>query len=398
MHQAGACAWMKNLRVLWGASRMGGMRSSIYRHILPFMCNGLCNACPFLRFHPPMSAPYSLECLFAQTTGRKARESMASMTLRQRWLPILLSGIFVVAMAAVSDIASCPEILFPEITAIVCGAWIQPRQAWNIDRPRMLLLMGSGAVFGVLLNLFMPGPMWARAVLGYAFCALMMNIVAADMTPMLSAAILPVLLGTREWVYPVAVIVLVSLVCLGQIALEHAGLREPLDYHPFRLPKDQAFTSWMKRLAVFAAISAPAYFLNQPFFAVPPLLVAYTELTRPDFTLRLRPWRGWCALAGAAMTGSLARAAVEAGALPLELALALAFVGLILIWNGLRCWLPPAGAGLLLAFLVPYHGPLMYGLEAAAGAAVWVAVAVWGFDGIRPSRETHEERVIEEHA
>ncbi len=255
----------------------------------------------------------------------------------------------------------------------------------------MLLLMGTAAIFGVLLNLFVPGPIWVRAVLGYAFCALMMNIVAADMTPMLSAAILPVLLGTREWVYPVAVVVLVSLVCLGQIALEHAGLREPLDYHPFRLPKNQAFTSWMKRLAVFAAISAPAYFLNQPFFAVPPLLVAYTELTRPDFTLRLRPRKGWCALAGAAMTGSLARAAVEAGALPLELALALAFVGLILIWNGLRCWLPPAGAGLLLAFLVPYHGPLMYGLEAAAGAAVWVAVAVWGFDGIRPSRETHEE-------
>lgn len=295
------------------------------------------------------------------------------MTLRQRWLPILLSGIFVVAMAAVSDITSCSEILFPEITAIVCGAWIQPYQACNIDRPRMLLLMGSGAVFGVLLNLFVPEPMWVRAVLGYAFYALMMNIVAADMTPMLSAAILPVLLGMREWVYPVAVIVLVSLVCLGQMALERAGLREPLDCHPFRLPKDQAFTSWMKRLAVFAAISAPAYFLNQPFFAVPHMLVAYTELTRPDFTLRLRPWKGWCALAGAAMTGSLARAAVEAGALPLELALALAFVCLTLIWNGLRCWLPPAGAGLLLAFLVPYHGPLMYGLEAAAGAAVWAA-------------------------
>lgn len=156
----------------------------------------------------------------------------------------------------------------------------------------MLLLMGSGAVFGVLLNLFVPGPMWVHAVPGYAFCALMMNIVAADMTPMLSAAILPVPLGTREWVYPVAVIVLVSLVCLGQIALEHAGLREPLDCHPFRLPKDQAFTSWMKRLAVFAAISAPAYFLNQPFFAAPPLLVAYTELTRPGFTLRLRPPEG----------------------------------------------------------------------------------------------------------
>lgn len=323
---------------------------------------------------------------------------MASMTLRQRWLPIVLSGAFVVAMAAVSDITSCSEILFPEITAIVCGAWIQPRQAWNIDRPRMLLLMGTAAIFGLLLNLFVPGPLWVRAVLGYAFCALMMNLVAADMTPMLSAAILPVLLGTREWIYPAAVIVLVALVCLGQIALERAGLREPIDYHPLRLPKRQAFAGWMKRWAVFAALSAPAYFLGQPFFAVPPLLVAYTELTRPDFTLRLRPWKGWCALAAAALIGSVARAVVEAGALPLEPVLALSFVGLILVWNGLRCWLPPAGAALLLAFLVPYHGPLMYGLEAAAGAAIWVAVAVWGFDGIRPSHETREERIIEEHA
>lgn len=310
----------------------------------------------------------------------------ASMTIRQRWFPILLSGLFVVAMVAVSDIAGSSEILFPETTAILCGAWMQPRQAWNIDRPRMLILMGSGAVMGLLLNLFVPGPLWGRAVLGYAFCAIMMNVVAADMTPMLSAAILPVLLGTTEWLYPVAVIVLVSLVCAGQIALEHAGLREPIDYHPLGLAPKAAFQSWGKRLAVFAVLSAPCYFLNQPFFAVPPLLVAYTELTRPDFTLRLRPLRGWAVLAAAGFIGSVGRAAVEAGLLPLELVVALCFLALILVWNGFRTWLPPAGAALLLAFLVPYKGPFLYGIEVALGAAIWVVVAVWGFDGIRPAR------------
>lgn len=322
----------------------------------------------------------------------------AGMTIRQRWLPILLSGIFVVLMTAAADIADCPEILFPEITAILCGTWMQPRQAWNIDRPRMLLLMGSGAVFGLLLNLFVPGPMWLRAVLGYAFCAFMMNAAAADMTPMLSAAILPVLLGTHDWLYPAAVVVLVSLVCLGQIALEHAGLREPIEYHPLGLAPRQACQSWGKRLLVFALLSAPAYFLGQPFFAVPPLLVAFTELTRPDFTLRLRPWRGWAALAAAGFIGSVGRAAAESGALALEPAVALCFLALVLVWNALRCWLPPAGAALLLAFLVPYQGPFLYGAEVALGAAVWVAVAVWGFAGIRPERRTEPEETLSENA
>ena len=39
-----------------------------------------------------------------------------------------------------------------------------------------------------------------------------MNVAGADMTPMLSAAILPMLLGTDSWAYPVSVFVLVALV------------------------------------------------------------------------------------------------------------------------------------------------------------------------------------------
>lgn len=305
------------------------------------------------------------------------------MSLRARWLPILLSGAFLVAMVAASQAIPCEEVLFPETAAILCGAWIQPRQAWNINRPRMLVLMSVGSVFGLLLNLLVPWGLWGKAILGYAFCALCMNLAAADMTPMLSAAILPVLLGTDSWTYPVAVTTLVALVCLGQVLLERAGLRERIDYRPLAFKPRVALASWGRRLLAFALLSAPAYLTGNPLFAVPPLLVAFTELTRPDFTLRARPWRAWAVLACAGLVGSLGRAVVETAGVPLPLMVAVCFAALVLVWNGLSTWLPPAGAVVLLSFLVPYAGPLTFGIEVAVGAAAWVAVAML-FPGVRP--------------
>lgn len=308
------------------------------------------------------------------------------MSFQKRWLPILLAGIFVVAMVGASVLVGSPEVLFPEMTAILCGAWIQPKQAWNVNRPRMLVLMTTGAVFGLVMNLAFPGiPLPVRAVIGYAFCALCMNVAGADMTPMLSAAILPMLLGTDSWIYPAAVFVLVALVEVGQVALERVGLREPIEYQPFRLPAEQALASWARRLGVFALFAVPAYATGNLFLAVPPLLVAYTELTRPDFTLRLRPWRAWAVLAIAGVIGTLARDAVGMLGAPSPLVAAFAFAALVLAWNGLRTWMPPAGAVVLLAFLVSWSSPWIYAVEVALGAAVWVCAALVLFPGIRPT-------------
>ena len=44
------------------------------------------------------------------------------MSFQKRWLPTRLAGIFVVAMVGASVLAGSPEILFPEMTAILCGA------------------------------------------------------------------------------------------------------------------------------------------------------------------------------------------------------------------------------------------------------------------------------------
>lgn len=307
------------------------------------------------------------------------------MSLSRRWFPILLAGVFVTLMVGMSRALACPELLFPEMAAILCGGWIQPRQAWNVDRPRMVLLMAFAATLGLASNLWVPLPLAARVILGYAICATTMNAVGADMTPMLSAAILPMLLGTDSWIYPLAVVGLVLVVCLGQVWLEGMGVRESIDYRTLRLPWREALPFWGKRLAVFGVVAVPAYLTGHTFLAVPPLIVAYTELTRPDFTLRARPQRAWAALAGAGAIGAVARAAVDGAGVPASLAAALGFVLLVLLWDRTRAWMPPAGAAFLLALLAPVPNPLVYAVEVAVGAALWTLVALVLFDGVRPS-------------
>jgi hypothetical protein len=237
----------------------------------------------------------------------------------------------------------------------------------------MLALMTAGACFGLLANLVAPGaPLALRAIVGYAFCLLVMWVSGARMAPMLSATILPMVLGTTSWVYPVAVVVMVALVCAVQVALERAGLREKIDFTPSRQDAPAALRALLPRIVVFALLAAPAYATGNVFLAVPPLVVAFTELAEPSCQLHEHPGRAWAVLACAALVGGVARDAVELFAVPLWLAAACAFVALVLVWDALDTWMPPAGAVVLLALLVPWQGPVLYPLEVALGAALWV--------------------------
>lgn len=310
------------------------------------------------------------------------------MDLRKRWLPLALAGLAVAVMVGVAELLGSSEILFPGTAALLCGCWIIPTQAWNVTRPRMIVLMCTGAIVGLTLNLFVPAPLWTRALMAYAFCALAMNVAGADMTPMVSAAVLPVLLGTESWVYPVAVTTIVCLICATQVFLERMGLRKPIDFTSRRARTRGDVGMWLMRIIAFAAVGAPLYLMGQPLFAVPPLIVAYTSLTRPDHTLRMRPFRTWAVLAMAALIGGCARGAVMLG-LPIVPVVALAYCALVAGWHLCHDWLPPAGAVVLLALLVPSASPLAYVIEVSVGAALWVAIALC-FPGIRPwRRATH---------
>ena len=302
-------------------------------------------------------------------------ERQQKLTFQSRWMPIILAGTAAVFMVFLAEILHSSEILFPEMCAILCGAWIMPRQPWHVDRKHMFLLMSIGSVFGLIINLLLPSwPLAACAPLGFIFCALMMLLTGTEMAPMFSAAVLPMLLKTDTPVYPIAVCSLVGIVLLGQFILEKLQLREPVSFQKNTQTREDG-TAWLLRCAVLCA-ACPLYAAGFTFMAAPPLLVAFLELTHPESALRKSPVRVWLCLVLAALTGTTVRNAAEAGLLSRTMAAAAGFLILILIWHRLQIWFPPAGALLFLALLAPWPNAWIYLAETAAGSALWIAAAM----------------------
>ena len=68
-------------------------------------------------------------------------------------IPLLCAVLVVTMMVAISEWTGEREILFPEISAIVTGAFVSPKFSWNTNFMRMLLLLCVSAILGTAIVL-----------------------------------------------------------------------------------------------------------------------------------------------------------------------------------------------------------------------------------------------------
>lgn len=299
--------------------------------------------------------------------------------MKQRWSLRGLVVLIVALMVGAAELLGQREIIFPEIAAIAVGALLPSRMAWNTSRPRILLLIALCAALGVGIVRLVPGPDWMRLTLAYGVAEGLYLCSGTTFAPMLSAAALPVLLGTESGVYLIAAPVLTVLILGCHWAVERAGWREAVRFEPVRADR-RDWTDATVRLALVALAAWAALSLDIRFAVAPPLLVAFTELSRRSSGARRTPVRAvaviaLCALAGAACRYGLT---MRLG-LPLTLAAVCAAVLMLLILDRLRLYLPPAGALCVLPMLIPEARVLTYPLQITVGAALFMVLSLTVF-------------------
>lgn len=287
--------------------------------------------------------------------------------------------LIVVLMVGTAELLGQSEIIFPEITAIAVGALLAPRMAWNTSRPRILLLIALCAVLGVGIVRFVPGPDWMKLTLAYGAAEALYLCSGTTFAPMISAAALPVLLGTESMVYLIAAPVLTALILGCHWGLERAGWKAPVPFAPVRAEK-RDWQDAVVRLVLVAAAGWAALCLDCRFAVAPPLLVAFTEFSRRSSGARRVPVRAVAVIALCALTGAVCRygLAVCLG-LPLTLAAVCAAVGMLLILDRLRLYIPPAGALCILPMLIPAERVPAYPLQILAGAALFMTLSLTVF-------------------
>lgn len=294
------------------------------------------------------------------------------MAHRQLWCNLVTLGV-VILMVLAAELSGEREILFPEVTAIAVGLFLAPKQSWVVSKPRLFFLITFCAWAGLAISLWMPGPQWGKLCAAFLLCQLVLAYSGTGFAPLISAGVLPVMLGTQSVIYPLSAMALTGLLVLLRLVLEGGGLKEKQSFTPLPRPNQADWLRLLARCGIGVICILAAVNLNTPFAVAPPILVAFTEFSRPGNQARQTPIRTaglifCCALAGAVSRYFLT---MELG---LWLTLSAGVAGIIMLGllKAFRLYLPPAGALTLLAMLIPETAVIWYPLEVLAGICIFL--------------------------
>ena len=287
--------------------------------------------------------------------------------------------LIVAAMVGAAELLQENEIIFPEITAIAVGALMAPKLAWRTNRIRILIFIMICAVLGVGIVLFLPVALWIKIAVAYAVSEVIFLCSGTSFAPMISAIVLPVLLGTENPVYLAAALLLTLLILGCHVLLEKSGIKAPPVFVPVRASR-QDWLDALVRLVLVALIALIALRLDARFVIAPPLLVAFTEFSNRDSGARKRPVTVVAAITLCACAGAACRLGIHLKlGLPLTLAALVAAALMIVILSALKAYVPPAGALCILPMLIPAARVATYPLQILIGANLAMALSLWVF-------------------
>jgi hypothetical protein len=293
-------------------------------------------------------------------------------------IPLILTTVLATAMTAAAEVAGDPEIIFPEIAALAVGYLYAPKRSWQVNSTRLFILISGCAVIGLLISMYMPGPLYLKVLVSFLIAQLIYLYSGTTLAPLNSAIVLPVLIGTRSVSYLISAAVMTLSVIVCRALLEKTGIREKEKFIVQPRPDREAFLRMLLRICVTAVLAVPAIFAGLRFIIAPPLLVAFTELVdhwRPGTAKK--PHRVILLLTACAAVGDLSRYLITVRLhLPMAAATAAAILIVLLILKATGLFMPPAGAMAILAMLIPEEAMARYVPAVAVGSTVFMLTAV----------------------
>lgn len=289
----------------------------------------------------------------------------------------VIAVLVIAIMVSASELLGEKEIIFPEIAAIAIGLLIAPKRSWQVSKAGILILISICSILGLMISIFVPLPLWLKMTFSFIICQFIFIFSKTSFAPLISAAILPVMLGTKSIIYPVAAITLTALILLGCFILEKLKIKEKEVYIPQPLPKKKDYCDLILR-ALFASVCI-ALSVNFDFtFAVaPPVLVAFTEFSKRSCKARQKPIKTVLLISLCSFIGAVCRYfyTVKLG-LPLICSAISAAIIMLAMLHLFNMYLPPAGALTTLAMLIPEESLFLYPIEILTGVSVFMGLAL----------------------
>ncbi|MDD4817513.1 MAG: hypothetical protein PHI85_06050 [Victivallaceae bacterium] len=292
------------------------------------------------------------------------------MRAAKSWpLGVMAAMLLIAAMTAAAERFGRHELFFPELLAMAMGClWMEARP-WRTNRVLMVLSLVAGGWLGYALSLTTWPGTAGKIIIGYAICGVWLAGFRINVTPMLSACLLPLLIGGATWLYPLAITVEMTALAGCEQLFERYGLRRKTGFIPVEGSFCLRLCRWGLLTAMLALLLYPARLIGG-FAAAPPLIVGFSAFADLDRPARRHLPLGIFFCAAAAALGVGGRRLGLYFDLPAPLTVALLTAALALLCRGASYFLPPCAAAMLLAFLIPESGLTVYLWQLPSGAAL----------------------------
>lgn len=207
-------------------------------------------------------------------------------------------------MTAASVFFKNEEIIFPETAALVTGFFLSEKCPWHIGPVKFVVLMTLSALFGTILAAWLPVHDFFKVLLGFCFAAMCLTVSKSDLFPMVSACILPVLMHTNSFIYPLSVFLLTLLiVCLNAVWLQ-TGIKQRGSSIPVQ---SQPVWLWLISGACLLLYCFYPLLSGKYLLIAPPLIVMFLELSFNKDKLRKRELCAGAVTVLCAGTGAFSR-------------------------------------------------------------------------------------------
>lgn len=302
------------------------------------------------------------------------------MKKNAKWQRYFYALLMIIAMTGVAEWLGEKEILFPEMAALTIGMWIVDKRVWRVSRLQLVILMSLGAIAGICLVRYSPFPLLVNLSIAFLFAALSLIISRTTLIPLISACMLPVLLHTESWIYPIAVFIMSAIVSGGQKLMEKTALRHSVTYLPVNKKHSGEFMRWSILLFSFVLIAAIPVYTSNLYCILPPLVVTYAEFTNSKAGFRNRPVQIFLLLVIAASLGTFFQLVGHHYlGWPKSIVALSVITCLFLIYELSGKYFAPAGAIALIPMIVSQQQLIWLPLQVAIGAALFITTAMLVF-------------------
>lgn len=212
----------------------------------------------------------------------------------RRWAVALLVP---AGMLAVAGSLHARQLIFPEAAALSFGIIGLRIDRWRTSPVRIAVALPAAAALGVGLA-HLPGPVAVYQIAALSAVLAGLRVVGSALTPTISAAMLPLVFGLRDWTFVAAVAAIAAVLAL---AARHQT--RPAGPASDIMPTGRVLTGWAIA-ATWVIVAGPVLHLPAAALA-PPLIVATFEwLGHPDRSAALGA-RQWAITITAAATGMM---------------------------------------------------------------------------------------------